>query len=521
VSDKKSKSSLGQTVAAFVLTCAVFALALLGILHLGFYPDWRLFAVAFLISSVIGTVIHEGGHIVVALGFGRPIGEVRLGSGPVLVHFHFRGAIVRVGTWPFGGGKVWLRAGAKLGNWEGVAFAASGIAVNTVAAAFAFGFSYWSPTVLTAFFCANAFMAVANLIPIESEDGGPNDGTQILARLGILDPKSNAELARAISQKATVLKLEDLALELWTASADEALSVALRIAEASGAAQLGTEHLLAGVLADQESPGARTLADMGFSGERLLPLLVKGTAATPPSWSNEALTAVMFAIDAADPALGAGTGELCQGVLAATKGRGSAVLKEADITLAGFREELEPLRQPEIIVGCTKAMHFAWAIRATARLRAKRYADARADYLAMTPLAPGPHERAVALNNAAWAALMVGDPAWRADALERVQQALAIEPDPPFIRGTLAYALVENGKPVEGLAALDSFDDTKTSPGGQASNLCVRAIAEARLGQSEAAARHLRDAQALDPACELLDRARAEQATALAADRNH
>jgi Zn-dependent protease len=514
VSDKDPKVSFGQTVAALILTCAMFALALLAIFHLGLYPDWRLFAVAFLVSSVIGTVIHEGGHIVAALGFGRPIGEVRLGSGPVLVHFHLRGAIVRVGTWPFGGGKVWLRAGANLGKWEGVVFSASGIAVNTVAAALAFGFSSWSPTVLTAFFCANAFMAVANLVPIESEDGGPNDGTQILARLGILNPRTNAELARAISQKATVLKLEDLALELWTASADEALSVALRIAEASGAAQLGTEHLLAGVLADKETPGARTLTDMGFSGDRLLPLLDRGGATAPPTWTSEALTAVMFAIDAADPALGAGTGELCSGVLAATKGRGYAVLKEADITLGGFREELEPLRQPEIIVGCTRAMHFAWAIRATARLQAKRYADARADYLVMTPVAPDPHHRAVALNNAAWAALMVGDPAWRADALERAQQALAIEPDPPFIRGTLAYALVENGKPVEGLAALDSFDDAKTSPGGKASNLCVRAIAEARLGESEASARHLRDAQVLDPACELLDRARAELAVA-------
>jgi predicted Zn-dependent protease len=106
----------------------------------------------------------------------------------------------------------------------------------------------------------------------------------------------------------------------------------------------------------------------------------------------------------------------------------------------------------------------------------------------------------------------LGNPAWRADALEQARQALAIEPDPPFIRGTLAYALLENGKAVEAIAILDSFDDKKTSPQGKASNLCVRAIAEARLGHTYASTRHVHDAEMLDPACELLDRARAELA---------
>jgi hypothetical protein len=254
------------------------------------------------------------------------------------------------------------------------------------------------------------------------------------------------------------------------------------------------------------------LKDMGFSGDRLLPLLAQGGATAPPTWSSEALTAVVFAIDMADPVLGAGTGELCAGVLGATKGRGYAVLNEADITLGGFREELEPLRKQEIHVGCTKAIHFIWHVRASARLQSKRYADARADYLVMTPMAPSPHDRAVDLNNASWSGLIVGDPSWKADALERAQQAFAIEPDPPFIRGTLAYALVENGRPVEGIAMLDSFDDTKTTPKGRASNLCVRAIAEARLGQTDASTRHVHDVEALDPACELLERARAELA---------
>jgi hypothetical protein len=355
-------------------------------------------------------------------------------------------------------------------------------------------------------------MAIASLIPTESEDGGPNDGTQIFFRLGILAPQTNPDLAKVISQKATVIKLEDLALELWTASADQALSVALRIAEASGALQLGTEHLLAGVLADRESPGARTLTDMGFSGDRLLPLLAKGGATAPPTWSSEALTAVVLAIDMADPTLGAGTGELCAGVLGVTKGRGYAVLHEADITYSGFREELEPLRTQELQIGCTKAIHFVWHVRASARLQSKRNADARADYIVMTPLAPHPHDKAVDLNNTAWTSLLLGNPAWRADALERAQQAFGIEPDPPFIRGTLAYALVENGKPIEGIAMLDSFDDKKTTPQGRASNLCVRAIAEARLGQTDASTRHVHDAEALDSACELLDRTRAELA---------
>ena len=208
--------------------------------------------------------------------------------------------------------------------------------------------------------------------------------------------------------------------------------------------------------------------------------------------------------------LGAGTGELCAGVLGATKGRGYTVLNEADITYNGFREELEPLRNQELQVGCTRAIHFVWHVRASARLQSKRNAEARADYIVMTPLAPHPHDQAVDLNNTAWTSLVLGNPAWRADALVRAQQAFAIEPDPPFIRGTLAYALVENGRPMEGIAMLDTFDDKKTTPKGRASNLCVRAIAEARLGQTDASTRHVHDAEALDSACELLDRARAE-----------
>jgi predicted Zn-dependent protease len=159
-------------------------------------------------------------------------------------------------------------------------------------------------------------------------------------------------------------------------------------------------------------------------------------------------------------------------------------------------------------------MYFSWAVRATVRLRAKRNAEARADYLVMTPFAPGPHERAVALNNTAWTSLVLGNPAWRVDALERAQQAIAIEPDTWFIRGTFAYALLENGNPVEAIATLDSFDNTKASPQGRASNLCVRAMSEARLGRIDDSASHLHDAETLDPANELLDRARVELATA-------
>ena len=510
MSKNASKISLEQTVAAFIVLIAAFTLVIAVIFRLGPYTDWKLFIVAIFISSAIGTVIHEGGHIVAALGLRRPIREVRLGSGPVLVHFHFQGVIVRLGTWPFGGGKVWLRGGVKLGKAEGVFFSASGSLVNVVAAASAWGFSSWSPTLLIAFSCANWFMAVANLVPIEGDDGELNDGMYILFRLGIKSPQSNPEVLQAFTQASTTIKLEDLALEIWTASADQALSTALRIAEAAGAAQLGTEHLLAGVLADEESPGARTLKDMGFSGDRLLPLLAKGGATAPPTWSSEALTAVVFAIDMADPVMGAGTGELCAGVLGATKGRGYTVLNEADITYNGFREELEPLRNQELQVGCTRAIHFVWHVRASARLQSKRNAEARADYIVMTPLAPHPHDQAVDLNNTAWTSLVLGNPAWRADALVRAQQAFAIEPDPPFIRGTLAYALVENGRPMEGIAMLDTFDDKKTTPKGRASNLCVRAIAEARLGQTDASTRHVHDAEALDSACELLDRARAE-----------
>jgi hypothetical protein len=412
--------------------------------------------------------------------------------------------------WPLGGGKVWLRAGAQLGRREDVLFILSGLAVNAVAAVLALAFSDLWPTVLTGFFFTNAAVAVYSFVPASPDRGGVSDGTYLFLRLGLLP----GEYRRAVDEQAlhapSSAKFDDLALELWTASADQALAVALQIAQAQGAAHMGTEHLLAGVLNDRESAGARTLADMGFRGERLLPLLVKGEAAAPPAWSSDALTAVGWAITMSDPALGAGTGELCCGVLASRMGSGYAVLKKADITLGGFNEELDPLRQQEILVGCTKAMFIFWATRASARLHAKRFAEARSDFVAMTAASPNPHERAVTLNNAAWAALMAGDPAWRADALERVQQALVIEPEVSALRGTLAFALLETGRVVEAVAALDSFDDSSTPPAGQASNLCLRAMAAARLGDKATSARHVREAERLDPACELLERARAE-----------
>jgi tetratricopeptide (TPR) repeat protein len=201
------------------------------------------------------------------------------------------------------------------------------------------------------------------------------------------------------------------------------------------------------------------------------------------------------------------------GVLATKSGVGAAVLGEADITLEGFVEALEPVHQ-EALVGCTRASFVVWAQRAGARLRPKRFADAYADYVLMAPVAPDPHLRAVALNNAAWAALILGNPELRLDALDRAQEAVQIEPDQTAFLGTLAFALLENGKPAESLAALDGFDDSKTRPDGQASHLCQRAMAEARLGDMAAAARHVREAEALDPENELLDRARAEAGAA-------
>ena len=504
--------TFGNELYALVNAFALGVLAFLVIGRLGLDANWPLFIAAVLVSDVIAIVIHELGHAGMALAVGQPVAEIRIGSGPVLAHLRIRGVVVRLGRNPIGSGKVWLTpTAAKLGRGRGAAFTAAGGVVNIVAAAGALAFSDQSPILLTAFFLANAWTGIANLVPTDGPPVRPNDGTKLLFRLGMLPRFYFDAIAALTPHSLRNAKIEDLPLDLWTASADRAVTAAMEIAERHRAEHIGTEHLLAGVLQDPQSLGARTLVDLGFSPERLIPALAPGAATAPPQWSPTAVAALVYALLIAKPESGVGTGELCLGVLGTRTDAGSTgrtLLAEADITLNGFGDALGLPLHREVMVGCTRASHVLWAQRAGALLRARRYAEARSDYLAMIDHSPDPRRRAISLNNAAWAALMSGHREWTEEALKEVQEASEAEPDLAEFQGTLAFALVETGKPREALAALDGIDDTSREPRGRALHLCLRALAEARLGNIEQSTRHVHEAEMLDPAGELLSRAR-------------
>jgi thioredoxin-like negative regulator of GroEL len=93
---------------------------------------------------------------------------------------------------------------------------------------------------------------------------------------------------------------------------------------------------------------------------------------------------------------------------------------------------------------------------------------------------------------------------------------VAVEPDRLAFKGTLAFALMENGSVAEAAALLEPVASTHPRPRDRALDLCLLAICNARLHDSEAAAKHLEAAAAADSRCQLLERARAEIAQSAA-----
>jgi hypothetical protein len=94
---------------------------------------------------------------------------------------------------------------------------------------------------------------------------------------------------------------------------------------------------------------------------------------------------------------------------------------------------------------------------------------------------------------------------------------VSFKPDQIAFIGTHAFALLENGSPAEAASTLESIIPKHTRPRSRAYDLCVLAMCRARLGQRDAAEKHMAEAVAADPKCQLLARARAELATTAAA----
>jgi hypothetical protein len=130
--------------------------------------------------------------------------------------------------------------------------------------------------------------------------------------------------------------------------------------------------------------------------------------------------------------------------------------------------------------------------------------------------APRPLTRTLALNNIAWADLMINTPEANNAALPLARQARKeIEAESyaaPYmdaVGGTLAFALIKNGEPEEGLAVIDDVLP-RTSPKSNlyATRLCIKAIGLATSGDTGNARALVSEARKRDASCQLLGQAR-------------
>lgn len=304
----------------------------------------------------------------------------------------------------------------------------------------------------------------------------------------------------------------DLPLERWGTAADGALARAFKIAAADRSSYVGTQHIVAALLADPSCRAAQALARMRFALEW------KPLASTEiqepkggPQLSVQAAIAVAGALWRTGQNYPTGSAELCLGILDQSAGMGAEMLLSAGVTVDGFIKALRStereLSQP---AGCTPAIRQMWERRAFARMRAERWADSRSDFLVVEQTATTDRQRALGRNNIAWVSLMANDPSLRQSALDLSGSARALEPDLLPIIGTHAFALLENGSPAEAAALLEPVATKHARPRDRASDLSLLSMCYSRLGRFEEATQTLAAARAADPKCALLARAQAE-----------
>ncbi len=136
----------------------------------------------------------------------------------------------------------------------------------------------------------------------------------------------------------------------------------------------------------------------------------------------------------------------------------------------------------------------------------REHALSRAAFLQVLNCAEKPPEsiRLLALNNVAFANLMLGDPALLAQADEFSQTAYKNIPWEPVVGGTRGGVLVALGQVAEGVELLRNAMARNTDPHGKALEACLIATGELKRGNWSEAEKYLAAAQKLDPDCELL-----------------
>ena len=338
------------------------------------------------------------------------------------------------------------------------------------------------------------------------EAGITEEGLRILAA-GEAQDEEDVRQARVITA--------DLPLERWGSAADKALAYAFRVARADDGAFVGTNHLLAALVADPQSRAAMALQRIGFV---LVWKDARGDETEASSTSDKSLTlspqtamALAGALWRTGPNYPTGTAEICLGLLDQRAGSGANLLLSAGVDTEAFIKALRYTpREWSEPSACTNESLGLWALRAGARMDVGRWLDARADFLEAERAAATDAQRALFSNNVAWVSLMSGDAALRAESLERARSATSLEPDQPAFSGTYAFALLVNGAPAEALPILEADLSKLTRPRDRASTYCLLAMCRARLNQHDEARKDLAAAVAADPRCQLLPSASEE-----------
>ena len=341
--------------------------------------------------------------------------------------------------------------------------------------------------------------------------------SRLLKDAGITDDAIRQLAARTTDQdgvRQSGVISPDVPLERWGTAADRALAFAYRIAAADRSPLVLTQHVVAALVADPHYRAARALSSLGFVLVRRDQGTTAGTdteMSSSPHLSPHAAAAVAASLWRTGPSYPSGTGELCLGIIDQGAGIGAEMLASGGVTVSALERALRFVpRDSSEPAGCTAASSPMWQLRASARMGAGRWVDARDDFVVAERAATTNEQRAICRNNAAWASLMSGDPALSAQALELARAARDFQPDRPAFVGTYAFALLENGSAAEAAALLEPVAATHPRPRDRASDLCLLAICNARLHKPEAAAQNVQAARDADPRCALLERAQAE-----------
>jgi len=143
-----------------------------------------------------------------------------------------------------------------------------------------------------------------------------------------------------------------------------------------------------------------------------------------------------------------------------------------------------------------------------AYLSLTNYQQAREVFLKLLAKADQPqNQRAVYINNLAYAVALSENPAWLEEADAYSKDAYTILSWMPAVVGTRGTVLVALGKYEEGVPLLQKSMEDAYTPRSKADNACHIAIALARTGKPGEALKYLRLARDLDKKSPILARA--------------